>query len=71
MDATILSPAFTRHATEENIADMPVPVAKQASAPSSAARRSSNIATVGFEKRLYRWCSVSSLKADSAIAAES
>ena len=42
----------TKQATDENIADIPVAVAKQASAPSRAARRSSNIATVGFENLL-------------------
>ena len=46
------SPACTRQATAENIADMPDPVATQYSAPSIAARRCSNMETVGFAKRL-------------------
>ena len=33
------------------IADMPLAVATQSSAPSSAARRSSNMVTVGLVKR--------------------
>ena len=50
--ATTRSPADTKQASEANIADMPDPVAKQSSAPSIAARRFSNIAIVGFAKRL-------------------
>ena len=50
-DATTRSPALTRHAMDANIADIPVPVATQNSAPSSAASLSSNIATVGLPKR--------------------
>ena len=35
------------------MADMPEAVARHAGAPSSAASRSQNICTVGFEKREY------------------
>jgi len=47
---------------EENIADIPEPVATQKSAPSIAAKRASNMATVGLWKRLYKKWSVSSAK---------
>ena len=39
---------------EANIADIPDPVAMQYSAPSIAAKRFSNISTVGLWNRLYR-----------------
>ncbi|CAB5009831.1 unannotated protein [freshwater metagenome] len=41
------------HAIDANIADIPEPVPTQNSAPSIAARRSSNIEIVGFAKRPY------------------
>ena len=47
-DATTRSPALTKQAIDANIADIPDPVATQYSAPSIAARRCSNIATVGL-----------------------
>ena len=50
-DATRWSPALSRPMQQVKIALIPDDVAMQASAPSSAASRSWNIATVGFEKR--------------------
>ena len=47
-EATMWSPASTMQARDANIADIPEPVAMQCSAPSIAARRFSNIATVGL-----------------------
>ena len=38
-------------ARDENIADIPLPVATQSGAPSMAAKRFSNIEIVGFAKR--------------------
>ena len=46
------SPAFSRPRPIKRIAPMPLAAAMQAWVPSSAARRRSNIVTVGFEKRL-------------------
>ena len=53
-DATTWSPALTMQAMDANMADIPEPVATQNSAPSIAAKRFSNIATVGLWNRLYR-----------------
>ena len=50
-DATIWSPAESNPITHARIADMPVDVATQNSAPSKAAKRSWNIVTVGLVKR--------------------
>ncbi len=50
-DATIWSPAFSTPMQHARIADMPDAVAMHCSAPSIAARRSSNIVTVGLVKR--------------------
>ena len=50
-DATMWSPALSSPITQANIADMPDAVAIHCSAPSIAARRSSNIVTVGLVKR--------------------
>ena len=47
------SPDFSNARSEKNTADMPVEVARQASAPSSAASRFSNMVTVGLPKREY------------------
>jgi hypothetical protein len=44
-------PALSWQARAANTAAMPLAVALQASASSSAARRASNIATVGLPKR--------------------
>ena len=45
------SPAFSKAIAVSMIAAMPLEVAMQASLPSSAARRRSNIVTVGLVKR--------------------
>ncbi len=50
-DETMWSPALRSPIAVARIAAIPDAVATQASAPSSAARRSCSIATVGFEKR--------------------
>ena len=50
--ATTRSPALTMQATDANMAAIPEPVATQSSAPSSSAKRFSNMATVGLPKRL-------------------
>ena len=47
------SPDFSSASRVKNTADMPVEVARQASAPSRAARRFSNMLTVGLPKREY------------------
>ncbi|CAB4579170.1 unannotated protein [freshwater metagenome] len=47
-EATTRSPLATTDATEANIAAIPLAVAMAASAPSIAASRVSNIATVGL-----------------------
>ena len=47
-DATIRSPDFTSAAIEVNTADIPLAVAKHASAPSSRRSCSSNMPTVGL-----------------------
>ena len=52
--ATTRSPADTKHATEANMADIPLPVPTQYSAPSIAASRFSNIDTVGLANRPYK-----------------
>src|SRR6185437_4721838 len=52
-EATMWSPAESRPITQERIADIPEEVATQASAPSSAASRSSKAVTVGLVKREY------------------
>ena len=49
--ATTRSPEETREAIDANIADIPLPVPTHICAPSIAAKRFSNIATVGFAKR--------------------
>ena len=51
LEQTIWSPLFSSAMAVARIADMPEAVAMQDSAPSSAARRSWNIATVGLVKR--------------------
>ena len=50
-DETTWSPPFASPITAARIADMPEAVATHASAPSSAASRSWNAATVGLVKR--------------------
>ncbi len=50
-EQTTWSPAFKRPMPSSRMALMPLEVAMQASAPSSAARRRSNIITVGLVKR--------------------
>ena len=55
---------------EANMADIPDPVATQNSAPSIAASRCSNMATVGLWKRLYKKCSVSSANESNASSAD-
>ena len=47
-EATTWSPASRMHANDANIAAIPDAVATQCSAPSIAAKRFSNIATVGL-----------------------
>ncbi len=49
--ATMWSPALRKHSRAEVTAAMPVAVARAASAPSNSRMRSSNMATVGLEKR--------------------
>jgi hypothetical protein len=51
LEHTMWSPALRSDIAVERIADMPEAVAMQASAPSSAARRSCSIDTVGLVKR--------------------
>ena len=51
-EETMWSPDFNSPNTVAAIAAMPVAVATQASAPSSAARRSWNMVTFGLVKRL-------------------
>ncbi len=50
-EATMCSPPFISAITVDRIAAMPVAVATQASAPSSAASRSCRLVTVGLVKR--------------------
>ena len=50
-DDTMWSPAFSGPISAAATAAIPVAVARAASAPSSAAMRSSNMATVGLPKR--------------------
>ena len=50
-EATIWSPADKRPMTHARMADMPLAVATQYSAPSNAARRSCSMDTVGLVKR--------------------
>ena len=50
-DATTWSPALSKPMQADRMADMPDDVATHCSAPSSAARRSSNMVTVGLVKR--------------------
>ena len=50
-EQTTWSPAFSSAMPRSRMAPMPLEVAMQASAPSSAARRRSNIVTVGLVKR--------------------
>ena len=50
-EATMWSPAFSSAMTVDRMADMPLAVAMQPGAPSSAANRVCSIDTVGFEKR--------------------
>jgi len=51
LEATMWSPFFRCARQTAMIAAMPLAIATQSSAPSSAARRSSNMVTVGLVKR--------------------
>ena len=52
-EATTRSPALRWLSSAEDTAAMPVAVTRQASAPSSSARRVSSAVTVGLPKREY------------------
>jgi len=52
-EATTRSPAFRCDSSAAFTAAMPLPVARQASAPSISASRRSSMATVGLPKREY------------------